>query len=117
MQTQTTLSYKFIKQNADTLTPIGIFYNLHGEKKFLLESSYPHEKKGKYSFIGADPYQEIIGTQSKTRIINYGKESEELIKKRALSVLKDYFPNHEFDLHVPCIRCRLEYLPICMNRA
>src|SRR5690625_2646023 len=110
MQTQTTLSYKFIKQNADTLTPIGIFSNLHGQKKFLLESSYPHEKKGKFSFIGADPYQEIIGMQNKTRIINYEKESEELIEKPALSVLKDYFPKQEVDLPFPFIGGGIGYI-------
>src|SRR5690625_3299598 len=110
MQTQTTLSYKFIKQNADTLTPIGIFSNLHGQKKFLLESSYPHEKKGKFSFIGADPYQEIIGMQNKTRIINYEKESEELIERPALSVLKDYFPKQEVDLPFPFIGGGIGYI-------
>jgi len=110
MQTQTTLSYKFIKQNADILTPIGIFSNLHGQKKFLLESSYPHEKKGKFSFIGADPYQEITGTQNKTRIINHKKDSEELITEPVLSVLKDFFPKQEVDLPFPFIGGGVGYI-------
>src|SRR5690625_4101087 len=110
MQTQTTLSYKFIKQNADIFTPIGIFSNLHGQKKFLLESSYPHEKKGKFSFIGADPYQEINGTQNKTRIINHKKDSEELITEPVLSVLKDFFPKQEVDLPFPFIGGGVGYI-------
>src|SRR5699024_10506846 len=110
MQTQTTLSYRFSKQSAGTLTAIVIFYNRPGQKKFLLESSYPHEKKGKFSFIGADPYQEIIGMQNKTRIINYEKESEELIEKPALSVLKDYFPKQEVDLPFPFIGGGIGYI-------
>lgn len=63
-----TLPFKYIKQNADTLTPIGIYKNLQGTKKFLLESSFQHAEKGKYSFIGANPYQEFVGSQDVTTI-------------------------------------------------
>ncbi|RPF53264.1 anthranilate synthase component I [Aquisalibacillus elongatus] len=43
----------------DTLTPISIYLNLKGGQKFLLESSLKHEKSGRYSFIGASPYNEL----------------------------------------------------------
>src|SRR5690625_6297207 len=71
------LPYKFIRKNADTLTPIGIFKRLTGKQKFLLESSFEHEKKGKYSYIGSDPYLEIIGYDNVTKIVNHETRSEE----------------------------------------
>lgn len=110
MPTQSTLAYKLLKENADTLTPIGIFSNLHGQKKFLLESSYLHEKKGKFSFIGADPYQEIKGTQAESRIINYENESETFVYKPTLSILKDYLPKQEVDLPFPFVGGGIGYI-------
>ncbi len=110
MAIQTTLTYKLSKQNADTLTPIGIFSNLQGEKKFLLESSYFHEKKGKFSFIGADPYEEMTGTQTETKIINYETQREKTLPEPALSVLKDHFPKQETDLPFPFIGGGIGYI-------
>ncbi|MBP1948561.1 anthranilate synthase component I [Virgibacillus litoralis] len=102
MDTKTqTLDYKFIKQNADTLTPIGIYKNLHGTKKFLLESSFQHEEKGKYSFIGTDPYQEIIGEGNETSIFNHGQEKKEQQTENPLSVLKQQLPKMDVDLPFP----------------
>lgn len=109
-ETQTTLHYKVIKQNADTLTPIGIFSNLHGQKKFLLESTYPHEKKGKFSFIGTDPYQEIIGTQTETTIVNHEQASKEITSELALSALQTHFPKLEIDLPFPFIGGGIGYI-------
>lgn len=110
MPTSTTLAYKLVKENADTLTPIGIFSNLNGQKKFLLESSYLHEKKGKFSFIGADPYQEITGTETETKIKNYEEDSEELRKRPALSILQDYLPKQEVNLPFPFIGGGIGYI-------
>ncbi|WP_404451052.1 anthranilate synthase component I [Virgibacillus necropolis] len=101
IEKQATLSYKFIKQNADTLTPIGIYSNLQGAKKFLLESSFPHEKKGKFSFIGVDPYQEFIGEGNHTIILDHEKGTRETQESAALSVLKKMLPKLEIDLPLP----------------
>ncbi|MFZ3577542.1 anthranilate synthase component I [Virgibacillus sp. DJP39] len=103
MQTknQTTLPYKLVKQNADMLTPIGIYTNLEGKKKFLLESSFPHEKKGKFSFIGADPYLELIGEDNVTTVLNHNKGTEEKIDSPVLSVLQKQLPKMEIDLPLP----------------
>lgn len=49
----------FIKINADEITPIGIYYNLQGENKFLFESANNDNQAGRYSFIGFNPYMSI----------------------------------------------------------
>ncbi|UJL46887.1 anthranilate synthase component I [Virgibacillus sp. NKC19-16] len=96
-----TVPYKFIKQNADTLTPIGIFKKLSGEKKFLLESSFQHEKKGKYSFIGSDPYQEIIGLGDMTTDIKHEKGTTETMNQNALLYIQEQLPKIDIDLPLP----------------
>src|SRR5699024_11853742 len=63
-------TYTSLKINADTLTPVGIFKRLEGTKKFLLESSFQHERKGKFSYVGANPYEEIIGYGTTTTVRN-----------------------------------------------
>ena len=56
------INFKMSKLNGDILTPITIYLRLKGTKKFLLESSLKHSEKGRYSFIGANPIKEIIGS-------------------------------------------------------
>lgn len=96
-----TVPYKFIKQNADTLTPIGIFKQLSGKKKFLLESSFQHEKKGKYSFIGSDPYQEIIGRRDMTTDIKHEKGTTETMNQNPLLYIQEQLPKIDIDLPLP----------------
>lgn len=110
MQTTKHIPYKFIKQNADTLTPIGIYSNLKGTKKFLLESSFPHEKKGKFSFIGADPYQEFIGENNGTIILDHEKGTKEVQNSPVLSVLKEMLPKLEIDLPLPFFGGAIGYI-------
>ncbi|TFB21823.1 anthranilate synthase component I [Filobacillus milosensis] len=55
-------SYRIIE--GDTHTPISIFLSLKGQKKFLLESSLKHEKSGRYSIIGANPFYKITATDN-----------------------------------------------------
>ncbi|WP_373894982.1 anthranilate synthase component I [Virgibacillus natechei] len=93
--------YKFIKQNADTLTPIGIFKRLSGKKKFLLESSFQHEKKGKYSFMGSDPYREVIGQENMTTDINHEKDTTETMNQNALAYIQEQLPKIDIDLPLP----------------
>lgn len=112
MQTemQSTLTYKFIKQNADTLTPIGIYSNLKGVKKFLLESSFPHEKKGKFSFIGINPYQEFIGEGNLTTIWDHEKGTSQTQESPVLTVLKKMLPKLDIDLPVPFVGGAIGYI-------
>ncbi|WP_430788883.1 anthranilate synthase component I [Virgibacillus flavescens] len=110
MQTTKHVPYKVSKQNADTLTPIGIYSSLSGSKKFLLESSFPHKKKGKFSFIGADPYQEFIGEGSSTTIIDHANSSTETIDLPALTLLKEKLPKLEIDLPIPFVGGAIGYI-------
>lgn len=96
-----TVPYKFKKQIADTLTPVGIFRRLKGEKKFLLESSFQHERKGKYSFIGVDPYLEVIGYGATTTIINHEEDTSETLQIDALQYIQKHFPKIDTDLPLP----------------
>lgn len=95
------LGYKTLTKNADTLTPVGIYKKLSGEKKFLLESSFQHETKGKYSFMGANPYEEIIGIGNQTKVINLATGEEKIIAQNALLYMKENLPKFEFDIPFP----------------
>lgn len=74
----------------DTLTPISIYQRLKGNKKFMLESSLKHENSGRFSFIGAEPFMELIGVGNGSQII-YNNETKYLNKK-PLEVLKTLLP-------------------------
>ncbi|RDW21150.1 anthranilate synthase component I [Oceanobacillus arenosus] len=83
------------------MTPIDIYRQLTGKKKFLLESTFQHQKKGKFSFIGANPHQEIIGNGHTTTIINHEKQTKEKIQQHALDYLKEHLPKIELDFPFP----------------
>ena len=74
----------------DTLTPISIYQRLTGSKKFLLESSLKHENSGRFSFIGAEPFMELIGNGNSSQI-KKGNETEYVLEK-PLEVLKKLLP-------------------------
>lgn len=95
------ISYIYKKLNADVFTPIGIFQKLTGKKKFLLESTLPHERKGKYSFIGTDPYEEIIGENGKTKILNLSNNETTTIDEEPLTFIDSYLPELYTDLKLP----------------
>lgn len=99
--TPNALRYKRVKKNADTLTPISIFQRLKGKKKFLLESSFQHEDKGKYSYIGSDPYQEVIGIENKTIVIDHQTGTEKRINQNALTYLRENLPDIQLDVPLP----------------
>lgn len=71
----------------DEVTPINIFFNLSGVNKFLLESAFFKESKGRYSYIGADPYMKI---QSKRSVVSvkYADGRFETAEGDVLKVLK-----------------------------
>ena len=93
--------YKTKKLNADVWTPVGIYQRLAGTKKFLLESTLPHEVKGKYSFIGTNPYEELIGNAGSTTIRNLRTGTTEEVTKDVLDVLKQRLPDISLDLPLP----------------
>ena len=73
----------------DTLTPISIYQRLAGSKKFLLESSLKHENSGRFSFIGANPFMELIGHGGNSQI-KKGRDTD-YISEKPLEVLKKAF--------------------------
>lgn len=92
--------YKLVTVKAGSLTPIDLFERLNGKKKFLLESTFLHEQKGKYSFIGADPYLEVI-SEGKETILRSVDGHVERLKQHPLNFLKSYFPKIEVNLPIP----------------
>ena len=48
---------------ADLLTPVGAYLRVaaHLERPFLLESAEGGESVGRFSFIGGDPFLEVLG--------------------------------------------------------
>ncbi|GAB3790872.1 anthranilate synthase component I [Virgibacillus kimchii] len=101
VSSKTNVPYKMRKKNADTLTPIIIFNRLTGEKRFLLESTIHHDKKGKYSFIGTGPYQEIMGSGQETTDIHHEKQTRVTVKQSPLAYLEKQLPKLDLDLPLP----------------
>lgn len=85
--------YKSIKFQSD-LTPTGIYQRLPGKKKFLLESTIQHETKGKYSFIGSDPYREIKGSGQTTVNLYSKDQTEQEVNENPLNYLKQIMPKN-----------------------
>src|SRR5690606_4725596 len=57
-------------------------------------------QKGKYSFIGADPYLEVI-SEGKETILRSVDGHVERLKQHPLNFLKNYFPKIEVNLTIP----------------
>lgn len=93
---------------ADTLTPIAIFNRLEGKKKFILESSSHHQDKGRYSFIGMNPYKEIIGTNQHV-ILKNGTDIEE-IEGSPLEIVKQQVPQIDLGLPFPLYGGAIGYI-------
>ncbi|WP_226037172.1 anthranilate synthase component I [Aquibacillus saliphilus] len=92
------VNYKSIQLNGDVLTPISVFNRVKGNKKFLLESSANSGEKGRYSFIGVNPFKEVIGDGNQTTIINVKEGTEEVEQGKPLDILKKHLPQHELPL-------------------
>lgn len=45
----------------DAITPITLFSSLKGSRKFMLEGGSNENRFGRYSFIGENPYKEVVG--------------------------------------------------------
>ncbi|MFC4024794.1 anthranilate synthase component I [Oceanobacillus longus] len=94
-------SFKYTKMAAGELTPIQVLKNLTGRKKFLLESTFQHDQKGKFSFLGMSPYEEVIGRGNQTTIINMETDRLETKKENALLYIKNHLPMVEINLQLP----------------
>ncbi len=85
----------------DGLIPIQVFQILPKAKKYLLESSFPHEEKGRYSFIGLHPYQEIIGRGKETMLISDSHVEPLVVHQHALHFLQEIMPKIKLSLPLP----------------
>lgn len=92
------VTYKRVEINGDLLTPVSIFKRLNGRKKFLLESSFQHETKGKYSYVGANPYLEVIGKGNETKTIDLTTGEEKSYPLHALDYMKEHMPKVDTDI-------------------
>ncbi|MFT8314965.1 MAG: anthranilate synthase component I [Clostridium sp.] len=77
-----------LQVNGDELTPITLYYNLQGRKKFLLESVYSEKEIGRYSFMGADPYMTI--KSYKDEITISGDNGTKTVYGKVLDYVKQY---------------------------
>ncbi|SHM29615.1 anthranilate synthase component 1 [Caldanaerovirga acetigignens] len=81
------------KLKADELTPIGLFYNLDGKRKFLLESAECARSWGRYSFLGSNPYMAISSFKDKVTVEKGGLT--ETFTGRVLDEVKKFIKRHE----------------------
>ncbi|MBM7570619.1 anthranilate synthase component I [Aquibacillus albus] len=94
----TAINYKTLNLNGDVLTPILVFNRIKGNKKFLLESSANHGEKGRYSFIGLDPFKEIIGDGERTTVHYVEEEKLQIEEGKPLDVIQRHIPKQELPL-------------------
>ncbi|MDM5153876.1 anthranilate synthase component I [Bacillus sp. DX1.1] len=74
------------EEEGDSLTPISLYRRMKGKKKFLLESSQLHQDKGRYSYLGCDPYGEIKSVGRAVEITIHGVT--EKVEEHVLQVLE-----------------------------
>lgn len=56
------IGFSFITEyRGDCVTPITLYNGLKGRRRFILESGSREEHFGRYSFLGEDPYKEVVG--------------------------------------------------------
>ncbi|MDT8717094.1 anthranilate synthase component I [Clostridium sp. 19966] len=60
----------YLQFYGDEITPISIFYNLEGKNKFLLESAFFNENKGRFSYMGSNPYKKIFSRRDEVTTID-----------------------------------------------
>jgi anthranilate synthase component 1 len=78
------------EMEGDEFTPILLYHRLKGEKKFLLESSLRNKEKGRYSFLGADPYLEIKSRGMEADIVSKSGSARQ--RGKVLDIVKEYLP-------------------------
>ncbi len=116
----------------DEVTPIRIFNGFKGRRRFIFESGSTENYFGRYSFLGEDPYKEIVGEtideieNLKNEIrINFDKESNPFSFKggaigymsydtAALFEKKLIFKNKD-TLNIPKVRFNLYGRYICYD--
>lgn len=95
-----TVTYKIKTMRANHLTPVQLFHQLDGKQKFLLESSSKFIPRGKYSFLGMNPYKTITGEGEQT-IVKKDDEMVEIYKQHILDFVKEQLPKINIQIPLP----------------
>lgn len=98
LEKKDSILYQKKRLNGDTLTPISVFNRIQGRKKFILESSSGHGEKGRYSFIGCDPFKEIIGAENEATIIDHETGKQAKVREKPLEVVKQHIPHLQLEI-------------------
>ncbi|WP_053217960.1 anthranilate synthase component I [Virgibacillus senegalensis] len=93
--------YKQMQLNGDTLTPISVFKRMQGKRKFLLESLSGQSEKGRYSFLGANPYKEMIGEGNQVFSKQPLTDEATIETGRPLEIAQRHLGNQELPLPFP----------------
>ncbi|AJH21810.1 MULTISPECIES: anthranilate synthase component I [Bacillus] len=75
------------EEEGDSITPISLYRRMKGKKKFLLESSQLHPDKGRYSYLGCNPYGEVKSVGIEVERTMYGQT--EKLQGNVLQVLEE----------------------------
>lgn len=87
------------EMEGDEVTPVVLFQRLGGSKKFLLESSLRHEEKGRYSFIGHNPYLEVKSKGHTVEITTQG--GTETRAGKVLEIVRELLPFSQMESPFP----------------
>ncbi|MDW0109913.1 anthranilate synthase component I family protein [Sporosarcina aquimarina] len=87
--------------SGETLTPTLVYLRLQGTHKFLLESSSGNTKKGRYSFIGANPLKSYKGHPDGVEETNYQEGSSFVHEGELFTLLKQLMPRVTADSEFP----------------
>lgn len=98
-QKENALFYIIEEMEGDDVTPVLLYSRLEGTKKFLLESSLSHEDKGRYSFIGSNPYAEVKSRGGHVEIVTeHGIDRRE---QKVLDVVEELLAFTEMESPFP----------------
>ena len=82
---------------ADLLTPLSVYLKLsRGQRySFLLESVTGGENLARYSFVGAEPEQIVVGSDIRFKII--GRDGEQEFESSLFDHLREHFSAYQSD--------------------
>ena len=87
------------EEEGDSITPISLYRRMKGKKKFLLESSQLHQDKGRYSYLGCNPYGEVKSVGIEVERMMYGKK--EKLQGNVLQMLEEVIAPAQVDSPFP----------------
>ncbi|MCW9130635.1 anthranilate synthase component I [Bacillus paramycoides] len=87
------------EEEGDSITPISLYRRMKGKNKFLLESSQLHQDKGRYSYLGCNPYGEVKSVGTVVEITLNGQI--EKLQKNVLHVLEEILAPEQVESPFP----------------